>query len=1408
MISFFLKKSSTLPVLRVKVLRDGRSLYDTNDLSLTASTVYFSMIDEKTGIKKILKEPCSIYSTNQDIVIQYQFKSNSIKKTGSYIGEFFIISQNEYEITPIYDKIRIEIIDSVFEDASIECCGSDQNIIVIPSLTPSVTVTQTPTVESTKTPLPTRTPTKTPTQTPTTTPTNTPTNTVTPTFTPTSTQTPTQTPTNSVTPSQTPTHTVTPTNTFTPTSTQTPSVTPSVNCNIIGLEITSVKNPNYFGDFAQINIKCTGQTGTWSVDEIIANTGSGDIILTANTNYITESNTGATPTIETIISGNTITNYGYTYTLKFLSPFGCIESQQITFITPSQTPTVTPTKTSTPTVTPTQTTTQTSTQTPTITQTSSPTTSFTPTQTNTISPTNTVTPTKTVTPTRTPTLTPSPEIPIEVKFGSEYKSGSLRATYVFTASTISSSDYTVSFTNRLYDESRSEYILIQTGVTINRNTLTGSTIVTLPDITYANVQKGFTEFTGITSTRPNLTYDKYAKVTFVGDSPIYAEYRFRNCCPGDTPSEIYIQTTTLDWINNGGSIVYNGICYQPLDFGTTAIYAGIYLGADFYGDCVDFADCSCYEAPTPTPTRTPTKTPTPTRTATQTITPSITPTKTTTPTPTLTPACTADLGCFAEGVICDLGCYSNLVFLTPTPTPTNTVTPTPTPLTLPFFQGCITGNIYILFDGPFGSGTEYYGNFGQTYYVPELQDAGYIDTCVTVVNEFATYFVYNVSEPSSVNTCQYSGCEITNAITLQNCCTGDKYNFLIVNIFDFNDPSVNILPSVDQIMFSNVSSDIDFIKTCFQRVEFDETVPFFGDVTFQVTLYNDCYNCSIYTASEDCFTGRRLDACCDALYPNINGWLPPYIVEGNFIVADGIAYEVGGPFTGDVYFTTIETGFDNCNEAVSASTAVDCILPPTPTPTPTKTPTPTFTITPTVTPTLTLTPTVTPSSFTDLVTFEECCSGVRYNFLISNIFSFANPGTNLLPDINEIMFTNVSSDIDFVKNCYQRVTFDYTAQLEPTVTLQITLYNNCYACTLYSEAENCFVGRRLDSCCDALYPNINGWLPDYITEGEYIVADGIAYEVGGLFPGDVIFDNIVTGFISCVDAVASSDAPGCIVTPTPTPTQTKTPTPTITRTSTLTPTPTVTSTPDPLYSFELCAFNYNSNFSGISYATYTFNKYTTQTYSIGDTVRMYIPVTSFGTTFNIEQCYKVIPYDGSLSLNTTYVENGTGLCGSGKCAEVHIGLTNCNTNKTIVASLDYTTAEIQSLSVGDEIYAPYLLNEQNALISSSDSTCWTIAAPGTSITTPQSSEIETYWDGLIDPATGCTDTVCSNCKTGFVLTNVSGSIQTFSYQSCSGTNYNVTLANGASSTINICTKVNKLFHDYGLNITITGGTPC
>ncbi len=537
---------------------------------------------------------------------------------------------------------------------------------------------------------------------------------------------------------------------------------------------------------------------------------------------------------------------------------------------------------------------------------------------------------------------------------------------------------------------------------------------------------------------------------------------------------------------------------------------------------------------------------------------------------------------------------------------------------------------------------------------------------------------------------------------------------------------------------------------------------------------------------------------------------------------------------------------------------------PTFTPTPTKTPTPTITISPTntTTPTQTRTPTVSPSSVPqNMISFYDCCNETYFSILTGGTLTVF--GTEF-PTIGQTGQFAVNNGPFIQNKCYTRVSpsNSYTQyNLNSGFYFWNSVsYSDCADCIINSAGGSCDVSNvSFRSCCTfetfrvqlAFNPpdigqtsvvNSQNGGSSFILNSCY---ERVQYDPSHTLGATSVSFTYNSYYSSCTPCLSLF---ACPTTPTPTPTLTQTPTqtpsgtltPTVTKTPTQTPTqtktptqtptqtktptqtptqtktptktptntPTPTKTPNPLYSFKGCATDYNSNFSNISYNSQTFNKYTSQLYNVGDTLLMDIPVTSVGVTFYIQECYKVIPFNAGLSLNTTYLINSTGTCGVGKCANTHLGLTNCNSSRTVVASINYTTAEIQSSIVGDEIYAPYLLYELNALISSSDSTCWTIASPGTTINAYQTSEIFTYWDDLVDPASSCVDTICTNCKTGFVLTNVAGSQQTYTYQGCSGGNTNVTLNNNQSTTINSCVKVNKLFHDYGLMITITGGSAC
>ena len=208
---FFIKKNATLPVLKINVIKDGRSDYDRSMRFLQQTDIFFSMVDTANGIPKITSRPAGVIeqsqlSTSADTLyfVYYQFTPFDTKNVGRYKAQFLIRNETGILTLPLNQEIYINVTDSfILDDMEFQscyivdfpCCKSQPKFL---PLTPTPTVTPSNTA----------------------TPTQTPTNTITPTVTPTNTTTPTVTETSTPTPTVTETPTTTPTVTETSTPTQ------------------------------------------------------------------------------------------------------------------------------------------------------------------------------------------------------------------------------------------------------------------------------------------------------------------------------------------------------------------------------------------------------------------------------------------------------------------------------------------------------------------------------------------------------------------------------------------------------------------------------------------------------------------------------------------------------------------------------------------------------------------------------------------------------------------------------------------------------------------------------------------------------------------------------------------------------------------------------------------------------------------------------------------------------------------------------------------------------------------------------------------------------------------------------------------------------------------------------------
>jgi hypothetical protein len=124
---FFIKKNSILPILKMRLIKDGRNDFHNFWEMMENCAITFSMKNTKDNTFKITnvageviqKTPVS-GNSDDEYYIAYRFQSGDTNEIGVFQGEFnikfFDTEQNNLEIgdlkVPIRDDLYIHIIDS------------------------------------------------------------------------------------------------------------------------------------------------------------------------------------------------------------------------------------------------------------------------------------------------------------------------------------------------------------------------------------------------------------------------------------------------------------------------------------------------------------------------------------------------------------------------------------------------------------------------------------------------------------------------------------------------------------------------------------------------------------------------------------------------------------------------------------------------------------------------------------------------------------------------------------------------------------------------------------------------------------------------------------------------------------------------------------------------------------------------------------------------------------------------------------------------------------------------------------------------------------------------------------------------------------------------------------------------
>jgi hypothetical protein len=162
---FFIKKNATLPVLKLQVVKDGRSDYNNIMSTIEESAIFFSMVDTSTGIPKISSRPAGFVekillepNASAEYYIYYQFTNRDTNRVGRYEGQFMLRNDDGVLIVPIREQLFINVQESfIADDMEYSSCYVVEFPCCLPYATTTTTTTVSPTTTSTTTVSPTTT---------------------------------------------------------------------------------------------------------------------------------------------------------------------------------------------------------------------------------------------------------------------------------------------------------------------------------------------------------------------------------------------------------------------------------------------------------------------------------------------------------------------------------------------------------------------------------------------------------------------------------------------------------------------------------------------------------------------------------------------------------------------------------------------------------------------------------------------------------------------------------------------------------------------------------------------------------------------------------------------------------------------------------------------------------------------------------------------------------------------------------------------------------------------------------------------------------------------------------------------------------------------------------------------------
>ena len=117
---FFINKNSTLPVLKLELINDGRNDFHKFHEMVQNANIYFTMSDVVTGVKRIAKKETGVQlvlpqsdCVGEEFYLVYQFTEKETSVAGRYAAQFSIefLDGSGTLIVPIREELFINVLD-------------------------------------------------------------------------------------------------------------------------------------------------------------------------------------------------------------------------------------------------------------------------------------------------------------------------------------------------------------------------------------------------------------------------------------------------------------------------------------------------------------------------------------------------------------------------------------------------------------------------------------------------------------------------------------------------------------------------------------------------------------------------------------------------------------------------------------------------------------------------------------------------------------------------------------------------------------------------------------------------------------------------------------------------------------------------------------------------------------------------------------------------------------------------------------------------------------------------------------------------------------------------------------------------------------------------------------------------